>query len=208
MLDVIRAAGIKHSYWNVGNHYVLSERIVAPPPIEIIVKAYHVGTPKHRYFEMGKSVVRASHPTLAGVKIEEDAKYPEKIVRFDWRNPMKHPTTGARLADEPLGEDMANWYIDVAKARKTALNCFNALETFLDARNIVLKDICFMIDEDGETIYGEISQDCGRYQYKNPDSLDSLDKDVWRSGGSSELVLDKWKRLLQILETNPWKETH
>lgn len=121
---------------------------------------------------------------------------------------MKHPTSGERLADEPLCEDMADWYMDVPKTRVTASKCFKALAKFLDERNLVLKDICFMIAEDGETAYGEISQDCGRYQYKNENQLDSLDKDVWRAGGSSELVLEKWKRLLQILEQNPWKETH
>ena len=49
---------------------------------------------------------------------------------------------------------------------------------------------------DGKTVFGEISQDCGRFRHFD---LGSLDKDVWRSGGSSELVLEKWQLLLDLI---------
>ena len=71
-------------------------------------------------------------------------------------------------------------------------------------------------------IYSEISQDCGRYKKieliekpgdskneliekprdsKNSKSeLSDLDKDIWRAGGSSELVLEKWKIMTHLVE--------
>lgn len=98
-----------------------------------------------------------------------------------------------------LCDDQADFYIDVKRAKATASKCFQVLSDFLNERDIVLLDICFMIDETGEKVYGEISQDCGRYQHKNI----SLDKDVWRSGGSSDMVITKWKKLLEILEKKP-----
>lgn len=79
LLDPIRAAGVKHSYWCVGEKFVLSEKIESPPPIEIIVKDYHVGTPKHRYYGMHDTIVRKSHPTLAGKQIQAEQKYPSTV---------------------------------------------------------------------------------------------------------------------------------
>jgi phosphoribosylaminoimidazole-succinocarboxamide synthase len=100
------------------------------------------------------------------------------------------------LANECLPEDMAAWWIDVQKARKTALGAFNALQKFLNPRGIELIDICFFISQDGSTILSEVSPDCGRYR-----SLDgeSLDKDVWRRGGSHTEVLEKWQRIIDMI---------
>lgn len=100
-LDVLRVNGIKHSFVRVGEKFILSE-IVKAPPIEIIVKAFHVGTPKYRYFAMSKYKVRNSHPTHAGFQIKDNGRYPIPFVRFDWRNPFKHPETGKKLADEGI----------------------------------------------------------------------------------------------------------
>lgn len=58
-------------------------------------------------------------------------------------------------------------------------------------------DLCLFISEDGKTVYGEISLDCGRYRYFD---LGSLNKDVWRTGGSSKEVLDKWNLLHKMIK--------
>ncbi|MGC4120628.1 MAG: hypothetical protein QM765_39835 [Myxococcales bacterium] len=195
-LNVLREAGLPHAYREVGERYILSELVEKPPPIETIVKAFHSGTSKHRYFGMAGTPVRPSHPFFAGKTFGPDDGYPAPIVRFDWRNPMKHPETGKWLADEVLGDEMADWFIDVAEARMTARRVHKALQDFLGARDIVLYDLCLFITEDGKKVYGEISQDCGRFRHFD---LGSLDKDVWRAGGSSEQVLEKWRMLLTSL---------
>lgn len=46
-------------------------------------------------------------------------------------------------------------------------------------------------------MYGEITQDCGRYRHYE---LGHLDKDVWRAGGSHAQVLDKWRLLAEHIE--------
>lgn len=101
-----------------------------------------------------------------------------------------------RVQDEALPEDLADLFIDVKRARTTVLRLRDALETFLDAHDIVCNDLCLFVADDGETVYGEISQDCGRYRHFD---LGSLDKDVWRTGGSSDVVLEKWRTLLACI---------
>lgn len=196
LTSVLKQAGINHSYLDVNDKFILSKLIKSPPPIEVVVKAFHSGTSKHRYDGMSASVVRNSHPLFAGMKIEPEGAYPSPIVRFDWRNPLLAKDGKTRLADEVLGESQADWFIDVAKAKITALKTYRALATFLGERDIILYDICLFITEDGETVYGEISQDCGRFRHFD---LGSLDKDVWRAGGSSDVVLQKWEMLLKLI---------
>lgn len=193
-VDVLRRAGVHHAYLAINDRFVLAERIAAPPPIEVVVKAYHSGTSKHRYFGMTDHPLRASHPFYAGYRLRDDDGYPQPIVRFDWRNPMHHPS-GARLADEVLGEEQADWFINVVRARVTARKVFAALSDYLAARDVIVYDLCLFIAEDGETVFGEISQDCGRFRHF---SLGSLDKDEWRAGGSSERAMQKWHMLLEI----------
>lgn len=196
-LDVLRKADIKHAYREVGDRYVLADLIQEPPPIEVVVKAFHSGTSKHRYYGMAGTPIRSNHPFYAGQKFEADGGYPGPIVRFDWRNPMRD-ATGKWLADEVLGDAQADWFIDTAKARMTALRVHKALQDFLTTKDIVLYDLCLFITTDGQTVFGEISQDCGRFRHFD---LGSLDKDAWRAGGSSEHVLQKWQLLLDLIQS-------
>ena len=123
--------------------------------------------------------------------------YPELLVRFDWRNPFYHPETKQMLADEVLGDMMADWFIDVNKARQTAIKTYNILSDFLNKHDIVIYDLCLFITKNGETVFGEISPDCGRFRHYD---LGSLDKDVWRAGGSSKEVLEKWNLLYEMIK--------
>ena len=96
-----------------------------------------------------------------------------------------------------MPDSVADWFIDTKKARATALRLYDVLSAFLSEKDIVCYDLCLFIAEDGETVFGEISQDCGRFRHYD---LGSLDKDVWRAGGSSEVVLQKWQLLLDMIQ--------
>jgi len=196
LLEVIRKAGIPHAYRRVNDRFVLSDLVVDPPPIEVVVKAFHSGTSKHRYHGMSGPRVRRTHPFYAGRTFRDDDGYPGPIVRFDWRNPIREPTTGKALPDEVLCDAQADWFIDVARARVTALEVYRALSGFLAEKDIVLYDLCLFVTAAGDTVFGELSQDCGRFRHFD---LGSLDKDVWRAGGSSDQVMAKWKLLLQMI---------
>lgn len=193
---VLRDAGIRHAYLEVGDRFVLSEYVEDDPNVEVIVKAFHSGTSKHRYYGMAGRHVRQGS-SFAGTAFADMDAYPHAIVRFDWRNPFEHPVTRVRLADEVMPEDVADWWIDTRAARLTAMRTFAALQDFLGARDIVLYDLCLFISSDGQTVFGEISQDCGRFRHFD---LGELDKDVWRAGGSHAEVLEKWELLCQMIE--------
>ncbi len=196
LCELLKENGIKHAYLDYGDEFVLARIIKDTPNIEVVVKANHTGTSKHRYFGMGKSHVRMSHPYYSGMEIKDMEPYPAPIVRFDWRNPFWEPNTHKMLADEVMCDDQADYYIDVKKAKKTAALTFSVLSDFLASKDIVIYDLCLFISEDGETVYGEISPDCGRYRHYD---LGSLDKDVWRAGGSSDQVLKKWNLLYKMI---------
>ncbi|OGF27780.1 hypothetical protein A2331_06765 [Candidatus Falkowbacteria bacterium RIFOXYB2_FULL_34_18] len=219
-LELFRQKGIKHAYREINDKWVLSDLILQPgtelnphpfrpddmnkeeiaklavaAPIEIVVKNMHTGTSKHRYYGMIGHPIRKSHNFYPGFTFEGDGAYPETVVRFDWRNPLKD-NNGNRLADEILPDELADWYINTKKARGTALKVGDVVAEFLNEYDIVFYDLCLFITEDGETVFGEISQDCGRYRHFD---LGSLDKDAWRAGGSSEIVLKKWDLLLKYI---------
>ncbi len=196
LCELLKENGIKHAYLDYGDEFVLARIIKNAPNIEVVVKANHTGTSKHRYFGMGKSHVRMTHPYYSGMEIKDMEPYPAPIVRFDWRNPFWEPDTHKMLADEVMCDDQADYYIDVKKAKKTAALTFSVLSDFLASKDIVIYDLCLFISEDGETVYGEISPDCGRYRHYD---LGSLDKDVWRAGGSSDQVLEKWNLLYKMI---------
>jgi len=157
-------------------------------PIEVIVKKTHIGTPKYRYRYID------NYPTRNREIIKEAGAYPNNIVRFDWRNPL-HDENNNRLADEVMPEDMADWWIDTKQAKNTANKAFVIIHDYLLLRGIKLLDICFFIDASGKMIYSEISPDCMRVCADD----ESLDKDIWRAGGSSEEVLRKWSHFLELI---------
>ncbi len=191
------------------------------PPIEIIAKRYLTGTTKHGCIGMAGSHVRKSHPFYAEVSLEGDGALPEMLIRFDWRNPLNQPGRGKKMADQILeGMDqlemyeriaqygdrtadvalppqLADLFIDVKHAQRTAFLTAMVLEEFLASKQIVFYDLCLFIDESGTLVYGEVSPDCGRFRHLD---LGSLDKDVWRTGGSHQDVINKWMLLVQLLK--------
>ncbi len=221
LLSVVRPY-VSHTYETVGDEFIVSRLVLpestgelhqgfTPPdltteqikqlpratPIETVVKRYHTGTPKHRYFGMSGTTARRGNFRGSGQAIKIDEPYPELVVRFDWRNPLTDHD-GNRLADEVLPETMANWYIDTEQAKLTGRLAFTALERSLKKAGLELWDICFFITEDGKTIFSEISPDCMRVRAAD----ESLDKDVWRQGSSSDTVRERWNEFANIVENN------
>ncbi len=192
------------------------------PPIEVIVKKYLTGTTKHGMIGLVGSKVRSSHPFYSDMNFENDGALPEMLIRFDWRNPLVQHGRGEkmfnqifgdievedwvrelvsdygdRVADTVMDPNFADYFIDVKQARRTAYKTIFTLEKFLASKQIVFYDMCMFIDESGTLVYGEISPDCGRYRHLD---LGSLDKDVWRTGGSSSDVIKKWNLLVSLLK--------
>lgn len=108
-------------------------------------------------------------------------------------------TYGDRCADTVLPLQLADLFIDVEQARRTAFLAAQAIENFLAGSQVVFYDLCMFIDQSGTLVYGEISPDCGRYRHLD---LGELDKDVWRTGGSSQAVIDKWLLLCDLIGGN------
>ncbi len=208
LLPVLQSAGVRHTYIEANDYWIRSQLVLQPvttmcphpfrpsdlslselaklsyaPPVEVVVKKVHGGTPKHRYYQFSE------YPTRTGQHIQPDGRYPQPFVRFDWRNPM-HDYDGNRLADETLPEPMAEWFINVEAAKQTALVAFAALDEHLASKGLDLWDICFFVTADGQALFGEVSPDGLRVRAADGTSLD---KDVWRSGGSSSTVKDKWQ---------------
>ncbi|MCA9309238.1 hypothetical protein KC973_02580 [Candidatus Saccharibacteria bacterium] len=215
--EELKKHGVKHAYTEFTDQFIIADLVLAPepgafrpddlsetelaklpiaPPIEVVVKSRHVGTPKHRYYQFERYPLRSDHPAFDSLQIKPEDSYPETVVRFDWRNPM-HDEDGNRLADEVLSEQMADWFINVKQATITATRAYEVIRAQLARKGIDLWDICFFVSQDGTTLFGEISQDCGRYRLF--EGATSLDKDVWRAGGSAPHVLKKWEQFYQLL---------
>jgi len=189
--------GIPHSYVYVGHIFVLCEKLDPMkdiPPIEVIVKRCCVGTDRYAYYKLFERKTRMGTPV-----VNDNNEYPNLLVRFDYRNPNHHPETGKPMGDMAMGDDHANMFIDVKNAKELALRTFRTLMKHFEKMSIYFVDVCFMITNDGLTHYSEVSQDCGRYKHTKENEMTDLDKDVWRSGGSSELVYQKWHQLTEIV---------
>jgi phosphoribosylaminoimidazole-succinocarboxamide synthase len=242
LVNVLKYAGISHAYECIEGNLIVAKlllptedelakyktkqfvprdlsseeigMLLRAPPIEVIIKHNLSGTTPKTCHYLAGSRVRGSHPRNAGDRLYLDRRLPHRIVRFDWRNPLRSTEQGKLAADAILARfgredthlrsvieeycsrvpdvpfsDLADWKIDVAAARETAHHTVDALEAFLGSKGISIYDLCLFIDELGTTVFGEISPDCGRFRDRDENSLD---KDVWRAGGSSEDVLRKW----------------
>lgn len=176
--------GVPSTIVHVGEDYYISRRVAAPP-IEVIVKAAYVGTPKHIYLGL------ETFPTRHGGYLRPDQRH-EPYVRFDWRNPLPH-------RDECMPDWLADRFIDTDAARHLALRAFKALARVLASCEIELLDICFFITAEGDAMFGEVSPDCMRAKHTSND----LDKDLWRKGKDPEIILRQWRAFLDRLKALP-----
>lgn len=197
ILYLLEKHAIPHAYVFVGDKYVLCKKLdpaVDIPNVEVIVKNCHIGTDPYRYYKMSEMKTRYGSQLVA-----ERNKYPEPVVRFDFRNPNRHPEKFTPMGDEAMCDDLANYLINVTRAKELARETFKVLEKYFNKMNVFFEDVCFMITTDGYMHWSEISQDCGRYKLMDDNGYTALDKDVWRAGGSSELVTQKWSQMSGIV---------
>ena len=197
IIDIFSRFSIKHSYFFIGNKFILNLTQKNLPPIEIIIKKCFVGSDYVRYYNLENCLNRFGKPVVNKNKFNEYNKY---IVRFDYRNPNFNPETKKPLGDILLCDDLADEFINVEVAKKTVLKIFKILDENFKKINLYFEDVCFMLDVNGDTMYGEVSQDCGRYKYLNNGEIVDLDKDVWRNWESFENVREKYKRIREMIE--------
>ncbi|MEP3637275.1 MAG: hypothetical protein ABJM43_22265 [Paracoccaceae bacterium] len=201
---VLRLGGIPVSAIAFGSDFYVSRRPKRRgsdyvPPIEVIVKARHVGTPKHTLYEISE------YKTLSGDCFRPDTAH-DPYVRFDYTNPLQDKD-GHRLRDECIPSQLARHFIDVDRAEHTAMSAFCTLYGYLSSCGIRLDDICFKIDHTGRHIFGEISPDCMRAVWMGDASDffaaagDDTSKDTFRAGSSEETVLDRYRCFLDALDT-------
>jgi ATP phosphoribosyltransferase len=178
---------IPHTYWFIGKNYCLVEKLDHPPPrVEVVVKSRWEGTDKYRYVGLEECPSRLTHEKLVG----EKHIYPEPYVRFDWRNSNEHAE-----GDVAMSETLANHLIHVDATKELALRTYRSICRHFAAFGVEIWDVCFFITQEGEKIFGEISQDNARYKKQGT----SYDKDEWRTGNSSEDVLEKWNLLTKMV---------
>jgi len=200
---VLREGGIPLATVAFGEDYYVTRRLKRDgadhvPPLEVIVKGRHVGTPKHALYRI------ENHETLTGERFRPDRPH-TPYVRFDYTNPLSDDA-GRRLRDECVPSQLAAHFIDVAAAEHTALAAYSRLFAFLSMRGIRLDDICFKIDHTGRVIFGEISPDCMRAVWigEDRDFFDAggqdASKDTFRAGSSEEVVKSRYDRFVALLD--------
>lgn len=206
LASVLRTSGVLVAAVHFGDDFYVTRRMKRGeldyvPPIEVIVKARHVGTPKHSLYNID------GHSARNGNNVQADRAH-DPYVRFDYTNPL-HDADGNRLRDECIPEGLANRYIDARAAEQTAISAFCGLFAFLSARGIRLDDICFKIDHTGRVVFGELSPDCMRSVWVGaeddlfaPVGLDTS-KDTFRAGSAEGIVLERYRRFITITSGSP-----
>ena len=74
------------------------------------------------------------------------------------------------------------------------------IQSYFSRVGLLIKDVCFMLDQTGECFWSEINQDCMRI-ITSDNQQNKYAKDIWRQGGSNsrEEVLKKWNDFNRIL---------
>ena len=227
-LEMMNRNCIKHSYICINNFGVIcSEFIENINPLEVVVKEYCEGTDKHSYYKYRDNFTHS------------DGKYKHgPYVRFDWRNPNHLTEHGIDvreaipnyykeeekigklpffekylkkpMGDKTISEHILKDIIDIDVAKEEALKMFYTIKYHFEKAGLIIKDICFMMS--GDKFWSEINQDCMRIQLIDS-KTGTLDKDIWRSGGSSrkEKIIGKWKLFNSIMKKHfkslPYHET-
>lgn len=207
--NLLETNGIETVVAAIGvEHYTCRRMIVQGedycPPVEVVVKGRHVGTPKHRLYRI------EDYPTLSGERIKPEAAH-APYTRFDFTNPL-HDADGNRLHDECIPTGLAARFMDAVAAEETATAVFEIMHKHMSARGIRLDDICLKIDHTGRAIFGEISPDCMRAVYvgeakdffANPG--EDASKDTFRRGSSPEETLASYRRFNTLLKSEPIRD--
>jgi acetamidase/formamidase len=141
---VLAREGLATSTLATSGPYVLMTAEDVAEHVEVVVKSSLVGDPRHRYPEMLTATTRAG-------RVFEPSDH-ECYVRFDWRRAPPHE-------DVLLPVELADYFIDVTRARATALAAFHVLRIHLALYELHLPDACFFMNKAGDVICGELSPD-------------------------------------------------
>jgi phosphoribosylaminoimidazole-succinocarboxamide synthase len=208
-LEMMNRDNLDHAYIAVNNNGVIyAKRITNMNPLEVVVKEYCEGTDKHSFYKFRSQYA------------DEKGRYKHgPYVRFDWRNPNHLDDNGVDIRESmeeyykiesemgkeqffkqflkrPMGDKAISDHIvqdvvvDVPLLRDIALRLFYTIRYHFKRVGLVIKDVCFMIDNNG-VVWSEVNQDCMRIE----SSKETLDKDIWRQTGSlgKEKLLEKWQ---------------
>ncbi|CAF3091825.1 unnamed protein product [Rotaria sp. Silwood2] len=104
------------------------------------------------------------------------------------------------FGDKNITEDLVTHLIDVKQTKLSALKMFMIIQSYFSQVNLLIKDVCFMVDKNGEKFWSEVNQDCMRITAIDSNQ-NKFDKDIWRAGGSAsrEQILQKWNAFNRIL---------
>jgi acetamidase/formamidase len=153
--QLLAQSGVATSTVATSGPFVLMTAEDVAERIEVVVKSAWIGDPRHRYPEMADVATRPG-------RVFEATKH-EPYVRFDWRRAPPHD-------DTLLPDELADYFIDVGRARATALRAFHMLRVHLAAHDLDLPDVCFFMNKAGDVICGELSPDnMSRITYVGPD---------------------------------------
>jgi len=187
----------EHSYLLHDTEYIGSDFIVARkgevPPIEVLCKAYPVGSDSHLYENLLKNnkLFNADAPLLT----YHDRPVPRykraPLVKATWRNEISYGK------DEIMTDDyMEQLFDDWDKVKTDAKNSFRALERsfrHIDSEAVLI-DCCFIYTTTGHHIY-EFSPDMLRMSW-------DMDKDVFRKGSSTEETRNAWNNFAKKSESS------
>ena len=135
LTNVLQSSEVQVAAVAFGEDYYVTRRqkkdgVDYVPPIEVIVKARHVGTPKHNLYRIGDC-----KPLREGFFLPDRPHAP--YVRFDYTNPLMD-AQNRRLRDEWIPSQLAAHFIDVPAAEQTALAAFCSLYAHLSMCGIRL----------------------------------------------------------------------
>ncbi|UJR20148.1 hypothetical protein I4U23_023280 [Adineta vaga] len=227
-LEMIWRNDLKHSYRSINsNGIIISDFVDKISPIEIIVKRYCEGTDKNSYYGIlqNENIVslNTNEEYRSGPYVRFDWRNPnhispttkralsENIYYYIYEQSvgkeeffkkiLSNKQYAVPMGDKNISEDLLTDVIDIKQTRLAVLKMFMIIQSYFSRINLIIKDVCFMLDENGEQFWSEINQDCMRITMKDENQT-KFDKDIWRTGGtsSSKQILQKWNDFNQLFQ--------
>ena len=215
-LEMLWRNQLKHSYRSVNNNGIIISDFVETNPIEIVFKKYIEGTDKHSYYNIKNNynIALENGEYKMGPYVRFDWRNPNHVTIKNQTNVIDNPyyylmeehfgkelffkiflsdvTKVKPFGDKMVSTDIIGSVINIEKSRETIIKLYCTIQSYLNEVGLEVKDGCFMLDNNGNICWSEINQDCMRII--NHNNSESLDKDIWRIGGSAskELIKNKW----------------
>ncbi|AYV86814.1 MAG: hypothetical protein Sylvanvirus10_11 [Sylvanvirus sp.] len=147
---------IPHSYWYVGDTYILCEYLDPSkdvPSIETVVAKCCVKNDQLKYVGIDNMINRFGKHV---VDENRQREYKRPFVRFCYRINKTSSEMSYDSTYETLYEDLADEFIDTMSARNLALRTFKVLDKHFERMGLYLEETCSMITTEGKTHYSEI----------------------------------------------------